>query len=356
MLIAKYIKLDTVALFDTALVYAAETRAQLEMKRSSADDRDKYFYHIYGINIQMGMISKRMMRYELALNYMQEALAAARLVGHEVDGKQLSLSDALTHVAEICGLLKNREGIKYAEEVYILLSGQLGPEHLDVQSKATLLIDSYMEMENFVDAERFARITYECLIDPRNKVDQKSERFAHGIMQVARVWIGTPPDQRIGGPEAAEEAEAIARKACEIFNDIERDEGFDGRISTILSASHIILASVMMERDKFTSETEKMIRRALSYTKDLRVGAIPRMESSYNRHRYLSLLANLYHLQGLTVAPGTYDVKSLEKSRYVYEELVIIGKALFSSDDPCLLSHLEEMREIDELLASCELK
>jgi tetratricopeptide (TPR) repeat protein len=343
-----YVKQNTVASFDTALGYATETRAQLEMRRSNDDDREMFFHNIYRVNTQLGHIFIYMIRYEEALCHMQEALTAAKHDGNENNEKPSNLIQALKNMSSISGLLKNGEGAKYAEEAYNLVSGQHGPEHPEVQEAATCLIDSCLEMRNFVDAERFARITYECLIDPNNTNIRKA--VAIGKMQLARVWLRTPPEQRIGGAEAAEEAEKLSRKACDIFENIGRG-GFDHPITVCLSMSHATLAEVMMESGKTNSEVERTILRALSFTKECRVGVVPRVASSSHRYDLLQLLARLYFVLTLEVPTKCLDIKLLAKSKYAYEELVIIATALFSPDDDRLLDCIAKVKEIDEALS-----
>jgi hypothetical protein len=224
------------------------------------------------------------------------------------------------------------------------VSGKHGPEHPDVQGAAIYLIDSCLEMGNFIDAERFARINYECLIDPNNKVVRKA--VAIGKMQMARVWLLTPPDQRIGGPAAAVEAEKLSSEACAVLDNIPRGEGFEDPITSCLSMSHGMLGEVMMERGSTSLDVEKTLLKALSLTNDCRVGVVPSVEGSSHRYDLLRLLGNFY----LMIASDDLDKIILEKARYVFEETVIIAKALFGSEDPCLLDCVQKIRVIDELL------
>ena len=142
------------------------------------------------------------MRDEEGLHHMQEALAAARHVDYRNDEGPLDLIEALKNMASGCALI-NREATKYAEEAYIIASGHYGPEDPRVQDSTTYLVDSCLQAKNYIDAERFARITYECMIDPNNC---GGKLVIDGKIQLARVWLHTHPDQRTGGPEAAEEA------------------------------------------------------------------------------------------------------------------------------------------------------
>ena len=216
-----YLRQNTAAYYDIALSYATETRAQLEMKRSNDNNADMFFYIIRKANTKLGNILMTLNRFEEALFHAQEALAAARA---SKDSSYLILS--LQNVSRICLMLLNGLDIKNAEEAYNLASGQHGPEHPDVQGAANDLITSCLGMGNFADAERFARITYECLIDPSREL-VSDESIAIGKTQLAKVWLYTPSEQRIGGPEVAEEAETLAREACDILEKIPRRGGSD---------------------------------------------------------------------------------------------------------------------------------
>jgi hypothetical protein len=121
------------------------------------------------------------------------------------------------NMARIHDLLEDGDGTKFVEESYTLTSGQHGPDHPDVQIAGNDLIESLINTRKLVDAERFARINYESIIDPTNHIDRNSSEVAFGKLLLARVWMNTPPNQRVGGPEAAEEAETLAREACDIL-------------------------------------------------------------------------------------------------------------------------------------------
>jgi MYND finger len=344
-LTGSYMNLDTDSSYDIALGYAWETRTLLEIRRSNNDDRDFFFHFINRVYTQLGNILKRALRYKDALYLMQEALTAARHLEHD----PTRLTDALSNVAIINGLLKSEEITNNAQEVYNLLSGQHGPEHPDVQDAATAVINGFLAVGNFVDAERFARMNYESLIDPNKSIERKV--VAIGKIQLARAWLLPPSDQRVGGPEAAEEAETLAREACDVLENTKRGVGFDDPVTEYLAKSHSILAGVMMERGGRDSEVERTLLRALSLTRECRAGAVQRVPSSWARYDILQLAARLYYSSGFDLDTGYIDIATLEKAKCVYEEQVIIGTALFSADDPRLLHSLERLEDIDDLLS-----
>lgn len=341
-----YINQNTHAACDIALGYATETLAQLELRRNNADDRKRSFYYLYRVHTQLGNIFKRSMRYEEGLHHMQEALAAARHVDYRNDEGPLVLIEALKNMAGGCALM-NREAAKYAEEAYILASGHYGPEDPRVQDSATYLIDSCLQAKNYIDAERFARITYECMIDPNNC---GGKLVTDGKIQLARVWLHTPSDQRTGGPEAAEEAETMIREACEAIEGTVRVEGLEDHIAAYVSTSNGLLAEVMMARGKMDREVEKTLLKALSFTKDCRVGVVPRNSSSLHRYEVLRLLARLYLHLAADLTSNRVNLKPLLKARIAYQELVKIATALFRPDDNRLIECIEKASDIEESL------
>jgi hypothetical protein len=342
-----YINQNTIASFDIALAYATETRAQLEMRRSNDDDREIFFHFIYRANTQLGCILGKTLRYEESRCHYQEALTAARHCQQE-DENKLESSDLFYALKNMASILRNGEGTKYAEEAYILVSSQHGPEHPDVQEAAAYLVDSCLQIRNFADAERFARITYECLIDPNNNVDRKGAIIALAKRQMAKVWLLTPPDQQIGGIEAAEEAETLALEACDIFENMERGEGLPNTITDFLSTSLRTVAEVMIARGKTGSEVEKMLLRALSMTKECRAGAVPRLESTSNRRRILNLLVQFYSNSVYDRDTNVMDFGSFKKSKDALEEAGIIGAALLNKDDALLRSCIDKMKTFEK--------
>jgi hypothetical protein len=110
---------------------------------------------------------------------------------------------------------------------------------------------------------------------------------------MATAWVRTPIDQRIVGSEAAEEAETLAREACDLLEAFARGKSRHHPIVTILLQLLNILIEMMTERGKKSSEVEKTILRALSFTEDCRGRIVPRLDSSFSRYFFLVLLADL---------------------------------------------------------------
>jgi hypothetical protein len=279
------------------------------------------------------------------------ALTAARDRDLDNSTESSNLIQALQCMANINYLLKNGEAAKYAEEVYTLVTRQYGREHPIFQDTTTYLIDVYLEMGKFVDAAQVARINYEGLIAPCSPIDRKSELFASSKMQMVRVWLRTPSEQRLGGADAAEEAETLSRVTCNILENIKESKRCEDLKSSSLFTSLRMLGDVMMERGKKNIDVAKTILQALQLTKECRVGVVPQDESSKHRHDILRLLAQLYYFSAAEVTPNVLDIELLKKTKHSYEETIRIARALYSSDDDRLLHSLKRIGEVDELLA-----
>jgi hypothetical protein len=157
MLTETYVGQNTLRSYKIALDYAAESRTELELRRGKVFryDRDIFFLFMFKANCQISHLYMYTMRNEEALFYIKEALAAARSQKPDETGEISNLLDALKSMAQICGILKTGEGAKYAEEAYNLMSGQHGPEHMELLISVTSVIDCCEDARNFADAERF---------------------------------------------------------------------------------------------------------------------------------------------------------------------------------------------------------
>jgi MYND finger len=360
-LTAVYITHGTIASSDTALGYANESRSQLEMRRSIFEDRSNsddlhlFHYYIFRANTHISNIFKNTMRNEEALYHTQEAQAAAKHCPDDYNGESDFWRCRIKTIKNTSDILTNDSGpVKYAEELYLLESGLHGPEHPKVLKQAAYLVDNYQRYERLIDAERFARINYECLIDPSNHAD--TETSITGRIQVASVWYRTPPGQRIGGKEAAEEAETLAREACDMLEDMQRE---DGSYTLWLLSSYTMLLKVMMERGKTNRVVIKTMLKALSFTEECKAGYVSLLDLSKRRYRLLRKLASLYIELTKEVEPDSSNINSiistLKKAKCAFQESVIIGNALLNTDSPLEsdgpLDSPERLKEVEYSLS-----
>ena len=122
-------------------------------------------------------------------------------------------------------------------------------------------------------------------------------------------------------------------------------KGVDDPVASSLSTAYTGLSSVMIARGKKGSEVEKAILRALSFTKECRVGAVPRTELSLNRYILLQQLGKFYFTS------FALDNVLMEKAKYAYEECVMIANALFSSDDQRLLDCTSQLSIVNTMMS-----
>lgn len=341
-----YINQYDAASLDIALAYATETRAELEMRRNDHNAPDQFFQFMFVVDSQLGDIHKKKMQFDQCLHHVQEALVAARYFG---PAYSRSLYHALSNLANTHVVLKTGDGANFAEEAYNLASEEFGPEHPEVHEAATILINIYQDTGNFVDAERFARINYESLKDPNNNVDPEGDLLALGKNQVARLWLLTPPDQRIGGEQAAEEAETLSREACAIFEGLEMN-GANDPMSSQLGLALTTLAEIMMVRDKVTPEVEGIIHRALTLSQDCRRGVVPKVKSSYDRYHHLLILGRFYVQSAEPMPRGMEKALELKKALGAYEESARICAVFFDASNKHMTFAIENIRYVHHLL------
>jgi tetratricopeptide (TPR) repeat protein len=340
MLTESYIQQFTTASSDSALVWAMETRAVLETRRGNSDDRSLFFEYMYTVETQLADIYEEKSQHQKALHHRQEALAAVR---NEGPGYSLKLFVALKDMAALHAL-NHGKGIIYAEEAYNLVAVEYGPEHPTVQTAAMTLISVYLEAGRFAEGGDFARINYESLTQ-LNKVDKRKptsfslslhslpEMLAMAKTQVARAWLLTPPDQRIGGPEAAEEAETLAREASDIFMTNKSNHNFEDAMTTDLAMFYETLAEVMMARGNVSSEVESVLQRALSLSQDCRVGVVPRVKATTQRFACLGSLGKFYIQSSAKMSRGRARISDLEKALDAFNEMLRICTVLYGPSD-----------------------
>lgn len=331
---------------DIALAYATDTRAELEMRRNIQTDPDLYFQLMFAVDSQLGDIYKKKMQFDKSLHHVQEALVAARYFGPTYSK---SLYHALSSLANTHVVLKTGEGANFAEEAYNLASEEFGPEHPEVHEAASILINIYQDTGNFVDAERFARINWESLKDPNSNVDRNGDLFALGMNQVARLWLLTPPDQRIGGEEAAEEAETLSREACGIFERLEMN-GANDPISSQLGLSLTTQAEIMMVRGKVTPEVEAILHRVLTLSQDCRRGVVPKVKSSYDRYHHLLIMGRFYVQSAEPMPDGMEKAHQLKLALRAYEESGRICEVFFDAKNKHMTFVIENIGYVAFLL------
>jgi tetratricopeptide (TPR) repeat protein len=202
------------------------------------------------IEISKALIYTVRCRFDLAEIACQRSLSYARR--YEGGGKEKA--DLLCGAFKAYSNLRRSqdnyaEGVKFAEEAYNCVAEAYDPVHPHVQSAAGLLIALNIHMGNYFDAERFASLTLESLKDPRNKINQVSDKVAEGCFNLGNVLMEL---------KDLDKAEQLVRESL--------------RIRVLLhgnnhsSTGHVcgLLASILQLQGNLSDETEKLYERALA--------------------------------------------------------------------------------------------
>jgi hypothetical protein len=258
-------------------------------------------------------------------------------------------ADRLLHVllklSSAHSAMNTGEATKYSEEAYNLASEMHGPEHPEVLSAATTLIKTYLGEDKYFDAERFARINYECLNDPNNVQYRNGALLVSGMIQLAKVWLLTPDEERIGGPEGAEEAERLVRDACSM---IQKDESQ----AYSLVYAYATLAEILMAQEKYTIEIEELVYKALAVISNANGAGDPLSVQISSCDR-----ANLYQIQGKFHLDLSEDMKGVERdvklsqAKSAYEESIRLRLLHADETYSCLVMARETVASIDKLLS-----
>jgi hypothetical protein len=123
------------------------------------------------------------------------------------------LFEALIAKGTSLGVLKNYKEAKEArEECYNLVAEFYSPDHPMVLEAGNKLIEHLLSTEEYYDAERFARISYECLTRP---VDTESYMVADASESLATAMFRLNRNDKNWD---STEAEMLCRKALRIKN------------------------------------------------------------------------------------------------------------------------------------------
>lgn len=160
------------------------------------------------------------------------------------------------------GYLEDRQSnyvgaIGYFEDAYICVSEAYGPVHPRVQEAAGYLTDALLQSKNYAQAEAYARINYESLVDIRNGINPDSFEVARGAQQLVHICYITPPNLCLATVTFAE-GEFLARKALRIVEAI-----FDQDHINIGSSLND-LAKILHESGNLGEETKQLFKRSLS--------------------------------------------------------------------------------------------
>jgi tetratricopeptide (TPR) repeat protein len=342
-----FVEHSTAASLECALHCAIQTRLELAkmldvMSCYKEGHEISFYYYKCVVETQLGMIFCRKLQPEKSLEHYEEALKAAR--HRSFDRARLLV--VLMNVSSAYSSMNHVEATKYSEEAYNLASEQHGPEHPDVQSAATSLVSTYLDEDRYFDAERFARINYECLADPNNVHYQNGALLVSGMIQLAKVWLLTPIEERVGGPEAAEEAEKLVRDAVCI---IQKDESQ----TYSLMYAYATLAEILMARDQYTSEVEALVHKSLAVINaNHGVGDPLTVQlSSCDRANLFQMLGKFYLDPSEKMSLGAERDVKLYMAKTAYMESIRLRHIHAKENYSCLVRAKETVARIETMLS-----
>ena len=160
---------------------------------------------------------------------------------------------------------KIAEAVAMIEQAYITVSEVYGPDHPTVQEAAAELIECLIQNGQYSQAEGYARVTYESLIDPSCGIDPNGEQVARGSQQLAHICMLMAQNDPEASSHLLCESEALIRKACCIM---ERLFGSKPNLAICLET----LGQVLVERGLFDKETRDIFERVLAIYIDAEEG------------------------------------------------------------------------------------
>jgi hypothetical protein len=200
---------------------------------------------------RMAMITMERSKFDVAEGHCERCLRYARQFKAEGKDKTTAIFSGLKNYIH----LRRREGkisiaVTFAEEAYNLVVVAYDPVHSEVQEAAGELIKCLMETGNFVDAERYAEVTYSNLRDRKNGINQESEMVAEGAYNFADILQRSDGDLK--------KAEGLAREALRI-----RTKLF-GPGDNYVAITCILLARILRSQNNFGNETKNLLEQALT--------------------------------------------------------------------------------------------
>lgn len=244
--------------FLESLTHAIECRKMLELRKDAPGGGGaNYLYNLFHTESTMHKLYAQLGMLPESQSHGELCLALARQL--RCEGHVSYLYNALRGLS---GIYQQQDAfakaLELAEEAYILVSGEYGPEHPDVQQASSRVIDCLMSTGEFAKADDFARISYESLVAPHNGVDPDGTLHQVGMMQLAEVWAKMPVDPN-EDPERGEEAERFARRVCELAVKESKPE-LQGVIASIVK-----LSDVMRKKDSYSEQTMAVLRNSSAF-------------------------------------------------------------------------------------------
>lgn len=248
----------TSAAFDRALIHLTEARELIEPEMAALQFGELDYLHLlcYQIELQLAEIYTEKFQFEEAEIHCQECSKYARKSHGDIRTTNVCLA---LRVYSCLRRFQGRfaEAVAMAEEAYITVSEAHCPEHPKVQDAAADLIDCLTLVNEFSQAEAYARITYESLIDPSCGIDQEGEQIARGMQQLAHVLLLVVQNDEKASQDILIEAEKLIRQSCIVVEKV-----FGGNTPN-LAICLDTFGKILVERGTFNAEVKDAFTRVV---------------------------------------------------------------------------------------------
>lgn len=257
----------------------------------------------------------RLRDYVKAESHADKGISYAKLIIIEEERVEL-LSLALRKKARIFYYqFKYKEAQLVYEEMYNALVEVYQPDHPKVLAAANQMIQNLIDLKEFGDAERYARISYDCLTRP---VDTESIGVAHAAMALADVTYKLICESKQEGWNMLE-AEMLARKAIRIY---EKIYGHDNL--AYQATAFQVLSKILTSIGNHDIEAKDLFEKALSIYVD---------SEGTNGHNVaiMNYQLGLFHLKMAMADKATYGTAWIREgaiSKIYWKEAIRINTKL----------------------------
>jgi tetratricopeptide (TPR) repeat protein len=292
-----------------------------ESRRADSIDKDQIdyvYFHLSNTENQLIHCHISLGDYDKATDYCDMALSHARLVITEDARINLIYQTLIRKGQNLGSQSKNNEAKAVFEELYNFIVEIHYPDHPLVLTAANRMIEILITLEEYEDAERYARISYECLTRP---TDTESEEVADAAMTLASVTYNLICCGKDGNMA---EAEMLARKSLRIT---QKNHGCD------TSSVKIILSNILSKKDgDHDCERKSLLEQCLaSYIKAQGVDGI--FVARVNNG-----LAKVHFSMAANLPPGDARIEQMHVAGSYIEEAVRISTKIHGPSHPQTVS------------------
>ena len=335
-----YIDQRTSGSSDRALIHAVEARELIEPFRASIEygELDYVLTLFFQTESNLAEIYVEKLQFEEAERHCQQSLVFAR----QSQGEYRT-SSMFEGLKKLSALRRQQyqlsEAMELCEEAYIIVSRAHGPAHPLVQDAAAELIECLIQLERFPQAEAYARITYESMIDPRNGIDPESDGVARGMQQLAYVCSRMAGEGHEAAPDLIEEAHELIRKACRIMEELS---------SPNLAICLETLGEVLIARGILTDETKGIFERVLAIYVDREGGG------GHGTIQSLTSLGEFHVHLASTLPIGRERIQEVQIAKALNEDYAKMVTKIYGSDSVRMLEYTKRAHDIEQIISHYE--